>query len=59
MSRWFFAIMALALMSVSASAQAEKKKVERLTPTAADVAYGEHPDYVENTEYIETPRTRR
>ena len=42
MSRWFFAIMALALMSVSASAQAEKKKVERLTPTAADVAYGEH-----------------
>ncbi len=42
MSRWFFAITALALMSVSASAQAEKKKVERLTPTAADVAYGEH-----------------
>ncbi len=42
MSRWFFAITALALMSVSASAQAEKKKVERLAPTAADVAYGEH-----------------
>ena len=42
MSRWFFAITALALMSLSASAQAEKKKVERLTPTAADVAYGEH-----------------
>ncbi len=44
MNRWMNCLLALIFVTESAYAQTEKKKAqpERPTPTAADVAYGEH-----------------